>query len=104
MRTLVFSLTLLALGGAAYADEVMRCGSWVIAMPISLEELLSKCGEPAKKDVKTEDVRTGTKSGHASQVVGTTTTEKWTYSPSTLSLPMVVTIVDGNVTSIEREK
>jgi len=104
MRTLVLPVALLALGGVASADEVMRCGNWVIAAPISLEELLSKCGEPAQKDVVTEDVRTGAKSGRASQVVGTTTTEKWTYRPSTQSLPMVVTIVDGKVTRIEREK
>jgi hypothetical protein len=104
MRTLLIPLALLALGGAASADEVMRCGDWVIAMPISLEELRDKCGEPAKKDVTTEDVRTGAKSGHSSQVVGSTTTEKWTYRPSTLSLPMVVTIVDGQVTRIERER
>jgi len=104
MRTLYFSLALLALGAAASADEPLRCGNWLIAMPISLEELVRKCGEPAAKDVSSEDVRAGGKSAGASRVVGTATTEKWTYRSGAQSLPMVVTIVDGKVTRIEQGK
>jgi hypothetical protein len=101
MRTLVVSLALLAVGAAASADEPMRCGNALVTMPISLEELLSKCGEPAAKDVSTEDVRAGGKSG-TSRAVGTATSEKWTYRSSAQSQPMVVTIVGGKVTKIER--
>jgi hypothetical protein len=94
---------LLAISGAASADEVMRCGNWVIAVPIALQELRSKCGEPTKKEVTTEDVRAGGKSG-GSQVVGKTTTERWTYRSNSQALPIVVTVVDGKVTRIDREQ
>jgi hypothetical protein len=104
MRTLPVSLACLALGTAALADEPMRCGNWVVAMPVSLEELLRKCGEPASKEMSTEDIRTGGKSGTGSRAIGTSTTERWTYRSSAQSLPMIVTIVDGKVTKIEQGK
>jgi Protein of unknown function (DUF2845) len=104
MHTLLLSLALLALGAAASAAEPMRCGNWLVATPISLEELLQKCGEPATKETSTEDIRAGAKSGSASRVVGTVTTEKWTYRAGDQSVPMIVTIVDGKVTKIEQGK
>ena len=102
MRTLLVTLALIALGAAATAAEPMRCGNWLVATPISLDELLHKCGEPAAKEVSAEDIRAGGKSGSASRVVGTVTTEKWTYRSNDQSVPMIVTIVDGKVTKIER--
>jgi Protein of unknown function (DUF2845) len=104
MRTLLVSLAFLAFGVAASAAEPMRCGNWLVATPISLDELLHKCGEPDAKEVSTEDIRAGAKSGSASRVVGTVTTEKWTYRPGDQSVPMIVTIVDGKVTKIEQGK
>ena len=104
MRTLLVSLAFLALGASASAAEPMRCGNWLVATPISLDELLHKCGEPAAKEVSTEDIRAGAKSGSASRVVGTVTTEKWTYRTNDQSVPMIVTIVDGKVTRIEQGK
>ncbi len=100
MRTLLGLLAILALGATAVADEPMRCGNWLIVMPISLDELLRKCGEPASREVSTEDIRAAGKAGSASRVIGTTTTERWTYRSSEQSLPMVVTIIDGKVTRI----
>lgn len=87
--------------GSALADESMRCGNWVVKAPMTLGELLEKCGEPVGKEATAEDVRAGGR-GTASRVVGKTVTEKWTYRPSSGSLPMVVTISDGKVVRIER--
>ncbi len=104
MRTLVGALALLAVCTVASGDEAMRCGSSLVTTPISLEKLLQTCGEPAAKEVSTEDIRTIGKPGAPSRAIGTTTTEKWTYRPDAHSLPMVVTIIDGKVTKIERGK
>lgn len=104
MRALVASLALLSVCTAAPAEEAMRCGNSVVTTPISLEELLRKCGEPTSKEVSTEDIRTAGKPGAASRAIGTTTTEKWTYRSDAQSLPMIVTIIDGRVTKIERGK
>ena len=102
MRTLFALLVTLALGATALADEPMRCGNWLIAMPVSLDELLHKCGEPSSKEVSTEDIRAAGKSGSGSRAIGTTTTEKWTYRSSEQSLPTIVTIIDGKVTRIAK--
>ena len=97
-------LILLVSAPPATADDSLRCGSWIVARPVSLDELLSKCGEPQKKEVTTEDIRSSGRSGSSSRKIGTTTIEKWTYNADGQSLPMIVTIVDGQVTKIDRER
>jgi hypothetical protein len=102
LRLAALSFTLLVGARIAVADESMRCGNWIVSMPVTVEELLRKCGEPLKKEVTTEDVRVAGRSGVGSRIVGTTTTEKWTYNLDGKSLPMIVTVVDGQVTRIDR--
>lgn len=101
------SLRVLILIGAlaacsAQASETMRCGKWLVDEQASREELIAKCGEPDQKEVKTEDVRRRNKFGTGSQVVGTTNVERWIYNRGSRSFPMVVTIVDGKVKSIDK--
>lgn len=98
MRVALSTIAVCLLTQPAAADELMRCGNWLVSVPITVSELLSKCGEPAKKDVSTEGVRGATRG-----VIGTTTTEKWTYKHDNQSFPMVVTIVDRQVTRIEQK-
>jgi hypothetical protein len=97
--TIVCLLSLM-LGSTVYADS-MRCGSSVVNETISVPELLEKCGEPASKDVKTEDVMARNPDGFTYKV-GTKTIERWIYQRSSGALPMAVTIVDGKVTRLER--
>lgn len=104
MRALL-SFALLVLPAAAiHADESLRCGNWVVALPVTVEELVAKCGEPAAKEVSSEDVRVPGKGGTGSRVIGTTQSETWTYQPSSQSLPMVVSIRDGKVVRIARSR
>jgi len=58
---------------AAIADDTFRCGSGLVELEMSKTEVLAMCGEPTSKTVQVEDVHSG------SRVVGTTTTERWTY-------------------------
>jgi hypothetical protein len=81
-------------------DEVFRCGSSIVSTELSVSELLEKCGEPSSRQVSTEDVRVRVAKG-GTQKVGTTTVEKWRYERSRAA-PMVVTIADGKIQSIER--
>jgi hypothetical protein len=104
MRIGILSIACLAFGATAWAGEVLNCGNWVVSLPVSLEELLRKCGQPLRKEVVTEEIRTAAQGGVASRAVGATTTEKWTYQQSSQSLPMIVTIVDGKVSEIERKR
>jgi hypothetical protein len=104
MRAAVLSLVFLAFAAISSAGETLSCGNSVVTLPVSLDELLRKCGQPLRKEVTTDEIRTAVQGGVASRPVGTTTTEKWTYQRSGQSLPMVVTVVDGKVTDIERQR
>lgn len=95
---LVISLLLLPLATPA---ESMRCGKWVVSETASTAEIVEKCGEPQQKDVSNEDVVAKNAAGYFHKV-GVKVTERWRYQASNRSLPMLVTIVDGKVVSIER--
>jgi hypothetical protein len=86
----------------ASADS-MRCGKWVVGETASVAELLEKCGAPLDKTITTEDVLAINAAG-VPYKTGTTTREQWFYQRSPQTLPMVVTIVDGAIKSIERAK
>jgi Protein of unknown function (DUF2845) len=104
LRAIAVTVPLVVMVRTAIADESMRCGNWIVAVPVSAEELLRKCGEPLKREVTTEDIHAPGRSGVGSRTIGTTTIEKWTYNSDGQSLPMIVTVVDGKVTRIDREK
>lgn len=89
----------LLIAAATVSAETMTCGSWIVSPEVTVAELLKKCGPPTSKEISTEDVRAHGPSGAVK--VGDTTTEKWIYQRGSLSFTMVVTIVDGEVKSIE---
>jgi hypothetical protein len=94
------SSALLILPFAASAES-MRCGKWVVSETSSAAEILEKCGEPQKKDISHEDVYSRNALGDTYKT-GVKVTERWRYQASNRVLPMLVTIVDGKVVSIER--
>jgi hypothetical protein len=85
------------------AGEQFRCGQWVVSEDISVAELIKKCGEPTRKTSNTEDVFATNLNG-IRVPVGTTTTEVWTYDRGTRLLPMIVTIVDGELKRMSHEQ
>ena len=98
----VFVAALLMLPLTASADETFRCGKWIASSQMSVEELQSKCGEPASRESSTEDVLARNQNG-AMAKVGETVRETWTYDRGA-NPAMVVTIVDGRIKKIERQK
>ena len=93
----------LAASAAAHADETFRCGKWIITSDLSPAELTQKCGAPTHRDSRTEDVTTRNRNNGLVVKVGETTVETWTYDRGA-NAPMVVTIVDGRIKSIDRQK
>jgi hypothetical protein len=85
----------------ALGDETFRCGSWLVSMPLSVKELIEKCGQPSSRQASSQDVRTKVGAG-GTQKIGTTTTEIWRYDRGSDTFPMIVTIVDGVIQSLER--
>lgn len=91
----------LALVSPAAHAETFRCGQWIASPDMSVEELLGKCGEPTTKSVEVVDSYARTAAGGRIRT-GTSTIETWTYDRGSQSFPMVVTIVDGKIKSMER--
>jgi hypothetical protein len=89
---------------AALADENFRCGKWIVSSDMPVPELLEKCGEPAARTSTTEDVLVRNNNTGLMNKVGETVKEVWTYPRGTTAPPMVVTIVDGRIKTIERAK
>lgn len=98
LRSAIWVLLMVAPAICA-GDETFRCGSWLVTADISVADLLKKCGEPSSQQASTQDVR----NEHGVKV-GTSTTEIWRYDRGSRAAPMIVTIVDGQVQSIERGK
>lgn len=101
MRPIALLAASLVLVPLAASAEPMRCGKWVVNETAGIAEILEKCGEPQKKDVSHEDVYARNTLGGKTKV-GVQVTERWRYQASNRVLPMLVTIVDGQVVSIER--
>jgi len=86
---------------AASADETFRCGKWIISSELTVDQLTSKCGPPSYHESTTQDVLVRNRNNGLMIKVGETRVETWTYERGTQARPMVVTIVDGTIKSIE---
>lgn len=84
------------LPGTSMADGFFRCGHWLVSAEMPVAELLKKCGKPSSQQVSTVDDR-----DEYGNKVGTWTTETWRYDRGSRAAPMIVTIVNGQIRSIE---
>ena len=86
-----------------FADEPFRCGKWIVTSDMTLQELSTKCGAPTSHDSTTQDVLVRNQNNGLMRKVGETVIEIWTYDRGPGAPPMVVTIVDGKIKSIDRK-
>lgn len=94
----------LVFGASAHADESFRCGKWVVNSALSIQEFTTKCGQPTSRSSHTEDVMVRNRNTGLMEKVGETTLETWTYDRGSQAQPMVLTIVDGKIKSIDRSR
>jgi hypothetical protein len=87
----------------AHADN-FRCGKWIATKDLPVSELLAKCGEPAMRETRVEDVMSRNYNTGLMYKSGEQVVELWTYDRGAHAPPMVVTIVDGRIKSIDRKK
>ena len=99
--SMIIAVCLYLIGGFARA-ETFRCGPWIASPEMTVDELRGKCGEPAKRTSETVDVYGPSVAGGGRVKRGTSTIEKWTYDRGNQAAPIVVTIVDGEIKSMER--
>ena len=98
-----FAAAMLLLPMTASADETFRCGKWIASSAMTVAELTEKCGEPTSRESKTEDVMARNNNFGLMRKVGETTLETWVYDRGA-NPAMVVTLVDGHIKSIDRQK
>lgn len=101
MRPLALLIAFASLAVTARADN-FRCGKWIASTDLSVSELRAKCGEPARKETRTEDVVARNAAGYSYKTGEVVVIETWTYERGTRASPMVVTIIDGKIERIER--
>ncbi len=103
---LILALTALfgILSFPAVADENFRCGKWIASSDLTPAELAEKCGAPTLHESRTEDILVRNRNTGLMMKAGETRIETWTYDRGTQAAPMVVTIVDGRIKSIDRLK
>jgi len=100
-----YALALAALAFSCAANaENFRCGKWIATTDLSVAELLARCGEPASRQTRTEEVRTRNRNTGLMGKTGEVIVETWIYERGTQAPPVVVTIVDGRIKSITRGK
>jgi hypothetical protein len=102
MKNSLLVIAVLLLPVAALADETFRCGNWIASSDMTVPELTSKCGQPASRVSKTEDVKARNANNGLMVKVGETRVETWTYDRGA-NPAMVVTIIDGRIKSITRQ-
>jgi hypothetical protein len=90
------------LSAATAGADSMRCGKWVVNESATLDELISKCGQPQNRDVSKEDEYAINPNGARVKTGGFTVRERWIYQLSPGTLPMEVLVVDGKVVSLTR--
>lgn len=90
-------------GQDARADN-FRCGKYLATPDLSVADLVARCGEPVARESRTEDVMTRSRRTGLMYVSGQVTTERWIYDRGVNASPMVVTIVEGRIKSIERQQ
>ena len=87
----------------AFADESFRCGQSIVTSEMTLGEITAKCGQPASRTSRTEDVHVRNRNTGLMMKTGQTVIETLTWDRGSRAAAMVVTVVDGNVKSIERK-
>ena len=102
-RELITAAVVMVAMATPVHGETIRCGSSVVNDSVTVEELVRKCGEPTSKRSEEQDVRVRTPNDLNSNTrkIGTTITEYWTYDRGAQAPPVLVTIRDGKVRSIQ---
>ena len=73
-RGFIVLMACLVVGAPASAQETLRCGSKIVSVGMTADEVKKYCGKPSSTQVEEHDVRSG------NRVVGKTQMNIWTYN------------------------
>ncbi|MDH4108774.1 MAG: DUF2845 domain-containing protein [Gammaproteobacteria bacterium] len=81
MQKALVLMALVLAAAAAHGDETLRCGSKIVRLGMSIEEVRGYCGEPSSARVEEQDVRAG------GRLVGKTEIHIWRYDRAAGQMP-----------------
>lgn len=96
----ICSLLLLGAGGAAIAEDTIRCKDALVTVGMIAAEVVARCGEPARKETDSVPIRARRANG-TTYVVGATQTERWTYDRGPGQFPALLTFESGKLERVE---
>ena len=99
---LVTAFVVALIASATVHADSMRCGNKIVNESATLDELVTKCGQPKDRKVVKEDQYAINPNGARVKTGGQTVKERWIYQPTPGTLPMAVQILDGKIVSITR--
>lgn len=97
MYKIAVLIALLLIGTAASA-ETLRCGSKIVDVGMSMDEVRKYCGKPSSTEIEEHDVRAG------NRVVGKTELHKWRYNRSSGQKTAVLEFDQNKLMSIKYVK
>ena len=66
-------ISLAIIDPALAARDTLRCGSQIVKIGMTMDEVLKACGEPNAREIEKVPVRSG------NRVTGTTESQTWTF-------------------------
>jgi uncharacterized protein DUF2845 len=94
MFVLVFTYT------NATADDMLRCGSYLVQEGDDPSSVLAKCGEPTERTTITEPLYASSVDGGTYPTGQVAYTQVWRYDRGPMQFPVIIKIADGVVQSI----
>jgi len=82
----------------ASADDTLRCGSKIVRIGMTEEEVRGYCGQPSSSRVEEQDVRA------AGRLVGKTEIHIWRYDRAAGQMPAELVFDEGKLKSISYMK
>jgi hypothetical protein len=98
IRTMFILILLMPWTGSLAANDSVRCGSKIMKIGMSMDEILKYCGEPTSRETEDHDVRSG------NRVTGTTQLHIWTYQRGASQAPAVLEFDVEKLISISTRK
>jgi len=92
-RMFLLVLAMLLAAGAG-ADDTLRCGSKIVRVGMTEEEVRGYCGQPSSSRIEEQDVRSG------GRLIGKTEIHIWRYDRAAGQMPADLVFDQGKLKSI----
>ena len=94
-KALVLLSLVIFFAAGASAKDTFRCGSKIVNVGMTSDEVLKYCGKPTSTEVEEHDVRSG------GRVVGKTQLNRWIYDRGTVGKPKILEFDQDKLISIK---